>query len=233
MNKVELTSLRRHSYTLTESLRTLRTNIQFCGDNVRTILFTSAVPDEGKSTVVMDLARSIAEADKKVLVIDSDMRKSLLIGRMKVQSVNGNKIYGLSHYLSGQQSMDAVFCSTDVPNLFMIFAGPSVPNPTEILEKEYFARLMKFAREHFDYVLVDCAPLGAAIDAAVIGVHCDAAILVVAQGTTSSRILNAAKKQLEMSGVKILGTILNKVNMKKNSYYGKYYGNYYGHYEKG
>ena len=94
MNKVELTSLKRHSHTLTESLRTLRTNIQFCGDNVRTILFTSAVPDEGKSTVVMDLARSIAEADKKVLVIDSDMRKSLLIGRMKVQSVNGNKIYG-------------------------------------------------------------------------------------------------------------------------------------------
>ena len=92
---------------------------------------------------------------------------------------------------------------------------------------------MKFAREHFDYVLVDCAPLGAAIDAAVIGVHCDAAILVVAQGTTSSRILNAAKRQLEMSGVKILGTILNKVNMKKNSYYGKYYCNYYGHYEKG
>ena len=233
MNKVELTSLRKHSYTLTESLRALRTNIQFCGDNVRTILFTSALPDEGKSTVVMDLARSIAESDKKVLVIDSDMRKSLLIGRMKVQSANGNKIYGLSHYLSGQQSMDAVFCSTDVPNLFIIFSGPSVPNPTEILEKEYFPRLMKFAREHFDYVLVDCAPLGAAIDAAVIGAHCDAAIMVVEQGSTSSRVLNAAKKQLEMSGVKILGTILNKVNMKKNSYYGKYYGDYYGHYEKG
>lgn len=233
MNKVELTSLRKHSYTLTESLRALRTNIQFCGDNVRTILFTSALPDEGKSTVVMDLARSIAESDKKVLVIDSDMRKSPLIGRMKVQSANGNKIYGLSHYLSGQQSMDAVFCSTDVPNLFIIFSGPSVPNPTEILEKEYFPRLMKFAREHFDYVLVDCAPLGAAIDAAVIGAHCDAAIMVVEQGSTSSRVLNAAKKQLEMSGVKILGTILNKVNMKKNSYYGKYYGNYYGHYEKG
>lgn len=232
MNNVQLSSLKKHSYTLTESLRALRTNIQFCGDDVRTILFTSAMPDEGKSTVVMDLARSIAEADKKVLVIDTDMRKSLLVGRLKAHAEEHEKIYGLSHYLSGQQSMDKIFCSTNVPNLFMIFSGPSVPNPTEILEKEYFARLMAFAREHFDYVLVDCAPIGAAIDAAVIGQNCDAAILVVAQGIASSRMLNSVKKQLEISGVRILGTIMNKVNMKKNSYYGKYYGSYYGHYEK-
>lgn len=230
MNSVELTSLKKHSYTLTESLRALRTNIQFCGDDIKTILFTSAMPDEGKSTVVMDLARSIAEAEKRVLVIDTDMRKSLLVGRLRAHTGGDEKIYGLSHYLSGQQSMDKVFCSTNIPNLFMVFSGPPVPNPTEILEKEYFSRLLAFASEHFDYVLVDCAPIGATIDAAVIGRKCDAAVLVVAQGQASSRMINSVKKQLEVSGVRILGAVMNKVNMKKNSYYGKYYGSFYGNY---
>ncbi len=232
MNTVQLTSLKRHSNTLTESLRTLRTNIQFCGDDVKTILLTSALPDEGKSTVVMDLARSMAESDKRVLVIDTDMRKSLLIGRLKAQAAGPEKIYGLSNYLAGQQNIDKIFCSTNVPNLFMVFAGPSVPNPTELLEKEYFSKLMKFARENFDYVLVDCAPITAAIDAAIIGQQCDAALMVVAQGMASRKLLVSVKKQLEMAGVKIIGAVLNKVDMKKNNYYGKYYGSYYGQYDK-
>ena len=230
MNTVELGLLKRHSHTLTESLRALRSNIQFCGDDIRSILFTSAMPDEGKSTVVIDLARSIAESGKRVLVIDTDMRKSVLVGRLKAHASTEEKIYGLSHYLSGQQNMDRIFCRTNVPNLYVIFSGPSVPNPTEILEKEYFERLIEFARSNFDYVLVDSAPIGAAIDAAIIGKHCDAAILVTAQGKTSSRMINSVKSQLEVAGVKIIGAVLNKVNMKKNSYYGKYYGSYYGHY---
>lgn len=116
----------------------------------------------------------------------------------------------------------------------MIFAGPSVPNPTEILEKNYFIELLKFAKEHFNYVLLDCAPIGAAIDAAVIAKHCDGAILVISQGMASSRMIQNVKKQLEVSGVRILGAVLNKVKMKKNSYengyYGSYYGGYYGNY---
>ena len=116
-----------------------------------------------------------------------------------------------------------------LPRLFMVFAGPTVPNPTEILEKKYFDELLQFGREHFDYIIMDCAPLGAAIDAAVIAKHCDGAILVVAQGMVGARFINRVTKQLEASGVKILGAVLNKVKMKKNGY-GKYYGNYYGAY---
>ena len=115
----------------------------------------------------------------------------------------------------------------------MVFAGPSVPNPTEILEKKYFKMLMDFAKEHFDYVLIDCAPIGAAIDAAVIAKHCDGAILVISQGVASSRLIQSVKKQLEASGVRILGAVLNKVKMNKSGYgygYGKYYGGYYGNY---
>ena len=213
-----------------ESLRALKTNIQFCGDDIKTILITSAVPNEGKSTVAMDLARSLTESGKRVLLIDSDMRKSVFVGRLQAQSSSGEEICGLSHYLSGQSRLEDVLYGTEIPRLFMIFAGPSVPNPTEILEKKYFAELLKFGKEHFNYILIDCAPLGATIDAAVVAKYCDGAILVISQGMASSRLILSVKKQLEASGVKILGAILNKVRLKKNNYEGGYYGGYYGNY---
>lgn len=213
-----------------ESLRALKTNIQFCGDDVKTILITSAVPNEGKSTVAMDLARSLTESGKRVLLIDTDMRKSVFIGRLRATSSAGGEICGLSHYLSGQKKLEDVLYGTEIPRLFMIFAGPSVPNPTEILEKRYFSELLQFGREHFNYIILDCAPIGAAIDAAVVAKQCDGAILVVAQGMASARLILNVKKQLEASGVKILGAVLNKAKIKKNGYEGGYYGGYYGSY---
>ena len=229
METVKL-QLKDQSYTLKESLRALKTNIQFCGDDKKVILFTSAIPNEGKSTVVMDLARSLTDSKKSVLVIDADIRKSVLIGRMRARATGSKEIFGLSHYLSGQKKIAEVIYATDKNRLFMIFAGPSVPNPTEMLEKRYFAELIEFARDQFDYVLIDCPPMGAAIDAAVISKNCDGAIIVVSQGTVSSRGIVNVKRQLENAGVHILGAVLNKVQMKKNSYYGSYYGNYYGSY---
>ena len=230
METVKFGQIKEQSYTMKESLRALKTNIQFCGDDVKTILITSAVPNEGKSTVAMDLARSLSESGKRVLLIDSDMRKSVFVGRLQAQASNGGEICGLSHYLSGQRRLEDVMYGTEIPRLFMIFAGPSVPNPTEILEKKYFAELLKFGKEHFNYILIDCAPLGATIDAAVVAKYCDGAILVIAQGMASSRLISNVKKQLEASGVKILGAVLNKVKVKKSSYEGSYYGGYYGSY---
>lgn len=229
MESIELNNVRKNSYTKTESLRALKTNLQFCGDDVKTILFTSSVPDEGKSTVTFDLARSLTESGKSVLLIDTDMRKSVLAGRLRAKALTKNEIQGLSHYLSGQRKLTEVLYATQIPKLFMIFAGPSVPNPTEILEKKYFEELIDFAKQQFDYVLIDCAPIGAAIDAAIVAKHCDGAVLVIAQGVANSRMINSVKKQLEASGVRILGAVLNKVKME-NSHYGKYYGRYYGSY---
>lgn len=232
METISLNSLKEHSHTMKESLRALKTNLQFCGDDIKSILITSSVPDEGKSTVTMDLARSLTESGKNVLVIDTDMRKSVLVGRLRAKAQNG-EVAGLSHYLSGQKKMDDILYATNNKRLFMVFAGPSVPNPTEILEKKYFGILMEFAKEHFDYVLIDCAPIAAAIDAAVVAKHCDGAILVISQGVASSRLITSVKKQLEASGVQILGAVLNKVKMGKSGYgygYGKYYGGYYGSY---
>ena len=228
MKTVKFGKLKEQKYAMKESLRALKTNIQFCGDDIQTIVVTSAMPNEGKSTVTMDLARSLTESGKRVLLIDTDMRKSVYVGRLRAVASDGGEIYGLSHFLSGQKRLEDVLYGTEISGLFMIFAGPSVPNPTEILEKNYFIELLKFAKEHFNYVLLDCAPIGAAIDAAVIAKHCDGAILVISQGMASSRMIQNVKKQLEVSGVRILGAVLNKVKMKKNSYENGYYGSYYG-----
>lgn len=230
MESVQFGKIKEQSYTMKESLRALKTNIQFCGDDVKTILITSAIPNEGKSTVAMDLARSLTESGKRVLLIDTDMRKSVFVGRLRASKTSGGEIYGLSHYLSGQKKLEEVLYGTEIPRLFMIFAGPAVPNPTEILEKKYFEELLKFGREHFNYIILDCAPVGAAIDAAVVAKHCDGAIVVIAQGMASGRLIMSVKKQLEASGVRILGAVLNKVKKKKNSYDGGYYGGYYGSY---
>ncbi len=230
METVKFKALRTQSYTLKESLRALKTNIQFCGDDIKTILLTSAVPNEGKSTVVMDLARSITDSKKSVLIIDADIRKSVLAGRLGAHIESKKELVGLSHYLSGQKQIGEVLYATEIPRLYMIFAGPNVPNPTEMLDKQYFDDLLEFAKDQFDYILIDCPPIGAAIDAAVIATRCDGAIIVVAQGGVSSRMIQNVKKQLDNAGVRILGAVLNKVKMQKNRYYGKYYGNYYGSY---
>ena len=236
METVQLLTVKNQSYAMKESLRALRTNIQFCGDDIKTILFTSTMPDEGKSTVTFELARSLASAGKTVLLIDTDMRKSVMVGRHRARTESGQEIYGLSHYLSGQKKLEQILYVTNIPNMFIIFAGRAVPNPTEILEKRYFDALLEDAKRQFDYVILDCAPLGAAIDAALIANKCDGAVIVVAQGAVSARAIQGAKSQLEASGVKILGCVLNKVKMEHNHYghyYGKYYGGYYGKYYGG
>ncbi len=230
MQEIKLNEMRKQSNGMRESLRELRTNIRFCGDDIKTILFTSVSPNEGKSTVVMDFARSLIEAENKVLVIDCDMRKSVLVGRHRAKRADGGRILGLSHFLSGQKSLEEVVYQTQFANLMMIFAGPSVVNPTELLENRYYSELIESMRGLFDYVLIDSAPLGAAIDAAVIAKECDGAIIVISQGEVSSRSVVSVRKQLEASGVRILGAVLNKVDIKKAGYYGKYYGNYYGKY---
>lgn len=241
MESVTFRSIDKFSHSKRESLRAIKTNIQFCGDDIKVIMFTSSVPDEGKSTITFDLSISFTDAGKKVLLIDTDMRGSVMVGQLKAKTDDGSRIVGLSHYLSGQKSLDEILYETKIPNLSVIFSGPSVPNPTEILEKDYFGKLIKYAKENYDYVLIDCAPIGAVIDAAVIAKHCDGAVMVVAQGVVGTRIIINAKKQLEAAGVRILGIVLNKVKQEKHhygkyygryygKYYGKYYGNYYGNY---
>lgn len=209
-------------YRSNEAYKSLRTNIEFSGADKKAIVLTSCTPNEGKSTVSLGLAMALEEGGKKVLFIDADLRKSVLVGRHRVSG----EIKGLSHYLSGQAELEQVICRTQEKGLHIIFAGVVPPNPSELLGKDRFAALIENAKKSYDYVIVDAPPLGSVIDAAVIARVCDASVLVVAAHTVSRKFVRTVKEQLERTECPILGVILNKVNMKQNKYYGKYYGHY-------
>ena len=122
-----------------EAYKTLRANLQFCGSNIKSIAVTSCTPAEGKSTTSLNLAKSLADSGKRILFIDADMRKSVLISRCRVTGT----VLGLSHYLSGQAAFGDVVCSTNVPNLHVIFAGKVPPNPAELLGGKSFKMAMQ------------------------------------------------------------------------------------------
>lgn len=231
MKKIELKNMEKLDYARNEAYKSLRTNIRFCGDDIQTILLTSCTPNEGKSTVSFNLAKALADDGKKVLLIDSDMRKSVLASRLGATEKDGKKIFGLSHFLTGQNEIGEVLCNTDVSGLYMIFAGPEVPNPTELLGNDYFMQLMDAAKKQFDYIIIDAPPLGSVIDAAILTPVCDGAIMVVECNAISYRMAQTIKKQLSQTGVRLLGAILNKVDLKKGSYYQGYYHGY-GYYKK-
>lgn len=220
-------------YFYEEAIKTLRTNLQFSGKSNKVVLLTSVHSNEGKSDVSFNLAVELGKAGKKVLLIDADIRKSVYKSRYDIKE----ETQGLSQYLSGQvEQIDQVVYKTNYDNLYMILAGPYAPNPIEMLGDEQFGQLLKAARQVFEYVIVDTPPLGTVVDAAVIAQYCDGAIFVIESESTSYRACQKMKGQLERSGCKLLGAVLNKVSSKSRSsfygkygrYYGKKYGAYYG-----
>ena len=227
MKKVRIT-YRKLDYSSDESYKSLRTNLLFCGDDKKVIALTSCTPNEGKSSVSMNLAVSLTESGKKVLLIDADLRKSVLVGRTEVEG----EVKGLSHYLSQQESLDNVIYATNIPHFHIIYAGTVPPNPAELLGGRHFKNLLKMVRDVYDYVIIDCPPLGSVIDAAIIAEECDGSVLVIESGVISYRFAQEVKDQLAKCACPILGVILNKVDMSKQGYYGKYYGKYYGRYGK-
>lgn len=229
-NMVVLKESEVDDYQYNEAMKTLRTNIQFSGTNIRVIMFTSSMPSEGKSETSFHLAASLAQLDKKVLLIDADIRKSVLVSRYQLD----RRVDGLSQYLSGQKQKEEVIYETNVPNLSMIFSGPYSPNPAELLEENLFGNLVEWARGEYDYIVIDTPPMGNLIDGAIIARSCDGAIMVIESGGISYRVLQKVKAQLEKSGCRILGSVLNKVDVRTSSYYyygkyGKYYGYGYGY----
>ena len=233
-HKLVIEHLDKLEYARREAFNSLRTNLQFCGDDTKIIMFTSCMPNEGKSTISVELARALGEDGKKTILIDADLRKSVLVGRYAIHS--DAEILGLSHLLSGQKKLSDVIYETTIPNVDMILAGPLAPNPTELLGKSNFDKMLEELRSKYDLVLIDCPPLGSVIDAAVIAPKCDGAILVSTRNLVSHQFVKSGKKQLELTGVRILGVVLNKVSTESNRYgrYGRYgkYGKYkqYDHY---
>ncbi|WP_370749993.1 CpsD/CapB family tyrosine-protein kinase [Eubacterium sp.] len=208
-----------------EAYKTLRTNVQFCGNDVKIISLTSCVPNEGKSMVSFNLAISMAETGKKVLFIDADLRKSVLIGRYKINKA----IKGLTQYLSGVEQLDDVRYGTNVKNMDLILSGPVPPNPAELLNNEKFTELLETARKEYDYVIIDTPPIGQVIDPAIVAQQTDGVIFLISQANISYKYAQKQIEQMRKSGCRILGAVLNKVDPEEK---GGYYGGYYGKYSK-
>lgn len=227
--RIIMTDPKASDYFYEEAIKTLRTNIQFTGMDIKAIVITSCYPNEGKSDIAFQLAKEIGNMNKRVLLIDADIRKSSFVSRFQVKQ----KINGLSQYLSGQAERNEVIYTTNFQGLDIIFAGPVAPNPSELLEQNSFERLMEFARENYDYIILDTPPIGNLIDAAVVAKQCDGAIMVVESELVSRKVAWRAKEQLEMSGCHVLGAVLNKVDVRKDSYYSKYNSKYSYYYRSG
>lgn len=226
-NKIVLNNLEDLEYRRREAFNSLRNNLQFCGADLKTFLLTSCGQNEGKSTVSFELARSMATAGKKVVLVDADMRKSVMVARYQMQTTN-KKVLGLTHYLSKQTKIEGIIHETNIEGLDIVLTGPLSPNPTDLLEGKEFDMLLKYLKERYDAVIIDTPPLGLVIDAAVIAPKCDGVLLIIESEMTSYRAAQEVKKQLEMAGGRILGTVLNKIPSEGSNYhrYYKYYGEY-------
>lgn len=222
------------SYFVREAFNSLRANILFSGKDVKTIVITSCYAHEGKSSVSFDLCRNLAESGKKVLLVDADLRKSVLITRYTKEK----NVCGLSQILSGQVESSEAIYRTQVEGFDVVFAGPYPPNPTELVGSPAFKEFLDEERERYDYIIVDAPPLGLVIDAAVISGVCDGAVLVINIGHVKYRVAQGVKTQIEKAGCKVLGVVLNQVDRKRSlksdqSYYSAYISGSYGAYADG
>lgn len=209
--------------TIAEQYRTIRTNIDFSrvtGD-MKTIMFTSAGPGEGKSTTAANVATVMAQQGKKVLLIDADLRKPVMHYTFQLGNMNG-----LTTLLTKKCTTEEAIQKTEVDNLFVLPSGPIPPNPAELLSSPAMASFIKHALTQFDVVLLDTPPVMAVTDAQVLANFCDGTVLVVRSGITDKEAAEKAKELLIKAHAKIIGTVLNgKPVSKADGYYYYYYGN--------
>jgi capsular exopolysaccharide synthesis family protein len=197
-----------------EAYRTLRTNIQFSSldTDLRTVLVTSAAPDEGKTTVLANLAITFAESGRKVIVVDADLRRPTLHELFGL-----NDAPGITDMILDEQ-LEPPLQATMIPNLRLLASGPLPPNPSELLASERMSRVIGRLSELADVVLFDSPPASAVSDAAVLAARLDGVLLVVFSGRTRRDRARQAKEQLERVGARLLGVILNNARLERDAY---------------
>jgi len=222
-------------YNVEEALNRLRINFGFIGPEYKKIIVTSSTPNEGKSFVAVNLWRMLAESGKNVVLVDGDIRKSVLRTRHRITTKEDTEMQGLAYYLAGQASVEDIIYGTNVPNGYMIPISYTVSNPSLLLQSERFPKLLDALAKSFDYVLVDTPPVSAVADGNLIASYCDGALFVVRGGVTPRKLIASSIKQLEAANCKVLGVVLNRVEMQNSAYYYKYNKNgyYYSHYYGG
>ena len=231
MNKIEFTRFGELDYTGDEALNTLCTNLTFAGAGIRRIMMTSCHASEGKSFISMNMMRTFARLGKRVVLVDTDLRRSMILARYGGRVQKGVQ-FGLTHYLAGMCSAEDVLYETNMPGAYMVPVGREVNNSLSLLTTQKLSQLLDWLGDKFDFVLVDAPPVGMIIDAAEVAKSCDGVLFVINYNTISRREMLEAKQQIERTGCKILGAVLNNVSFDSYSSKKYYYKSYYNtHYE--
>jgi len=208
-----------------EAFRTLRTNIQFSSldKELKSIVVTSSGSGEGKSTIMSNLAITMAESGMKVILVDCDLRKPSI--HKKIGITNS---VGLTNVLVQGVKKEECVVKTTVNNLFILTSGPIPPNPAELLGSKKMRDFIEELKNEFDLVLIDAPPVLAVTDAQILSTIVDGVIFIVSYGEAQKKALIDAKHLIDKVGGKILGIVFNKVPEAVSGYYGKYYKGYYG-----
>lgn len=205
---------------ISEAYRTLRTNIQFSSvdRSIQILMVASAQAGEGKSTVISNLAIAYAQEGKRVLLIDTDLRKPSLY---RIFSLTNH--CGLSNLLSDQSNLQEVIKESYISNLSLITSGPTPPHPAEMLGSLKMKKLLEELQEQYDMILLDTPPLLAVTDGLIVSSLCDGVVLVIHAGKVKKAYVRKAKEKLDYVQANIVGAVFNQMQ-RKDAVYMKYYG---------
>ena len=210
-------------FLLQEAYKTLRTNIRFSlrEEGCKKFCITSSVSGEGKSITLLNLAISFAQDGQRVLLVDADMRRPTM-ARLLVEKAAP----GLSTILAGMDDQGEAIRKEMFPNLDIVFSGEVPPNPSELLGSERMKNFLEEMSKQYDYILVDTPPVSIVSDACIVANFLDGALLLARQGRTRKDAVRRAVNQLDLTGTKLLGFVLNGVDKSERGSYGYYYYEY-------
>lgn len=231
MKALMLNNLPDLPFNVTEALNQFRVNLSFCGDDVKVVMITSSVPNEGKSFVSLQLWKMMAEMGVPTLLIDCDLRNSEMKSKYAFDTGSDDP-KGIIHYLAGKAEMVDVIYETNIVNGYMIPNFNDVINPVMLLEGDRFKKLIRETRESFSFVIVDTPPLQSVADALSISPLCDGSVLVVGSGNAPRKLVIDSMRLLQKTKCPFLGSVLNRLDTSNRSggYYSRYYNSSYYYY---
>lgn len=202
------------------AVKTLAANIRFASvdDPIRSIVVTSSVPNEGKTTVAISLAEAIASSGSSVLLLECDMRRRSIANSLGIHARSG--VYSV---LCGQTALVDAMVATGTRGMYFLDSEPHIPNPDVLLSSKRFRKMVDAALDSFDYVIFDTPPLSAFVDAAVLSTVADGTLLVVGQNVVRRDELASSHAQLEKAGANLIGAVMNLCKSEKSEYYTEYY----------
>lgn len=212
---------------ISEAFRSFRINLQYAnvGRVAKTFLVTSFSPGEGKTFTSVNLAAIMAKAGKRTLIIELDLHKPKVHKLMGVVQPK----QGISTYLIGQSKLEDILVSTQIENLYCLYAGPIPPNPSECVLSEKLKEMLMYCKEHYDYVVVDTPPAGLLSDSVYLMQHVDTSIFVLNANTTTKRVINFVHTLVQNNNINNMVLTLNGVRNLNRRYYYKGYGYSYGY----